>query len=190
MTRILTVCTGNVCRSPLVERLLQRSFDEAFGSGAVTVASAGTGPLVDAPMDERSADILQELGGDPAGHLGRRITPAMVEEAALILTATRDHRRAVVQLSPRALRRTFTVRELAHVLENVPTEGLPDEPGPRLEAVASLAFQHRGVVAVLDGAELDVVDPYRRPDEVYAQMRDQLEPAMATLTRVLAPAPA
>ncbi|WP_446740540.1 arsenate reductase/protein-tyrosine-phosphatase family protein [Ornithinimicrobium sp. CNJ-824] len=45
--RILVVCTGNVCRSPLVERLLQQGLDERWGPGAFEVRSAGTGALVD-----------------------------------------------------------------------------------------------------------------------------------------------
>ncbi|HSP60467.1 MAG TPA: low molecular weight phosphatase family protein, partial [Ornithinimicrobium sp.] len=60
--RILVVCTGNVCRSPLVERLLQDGLDERWGTGRFVVRSAGTGALVDHPMDERSAEVLTGLG--------------------------------------------------------------------------------------------------------------------------------
>lgn len=187
MASILTVCTGNVCRSPLIERLLRRSLDEAYGAGAVQVHSAGTGALVDSAMDEQSAQILADLGGDHVGFLARWLEPEMVAEADLVLTATREHRHSVMQHAPRALRRSFTVRELAHLVQDLDTPDLPSDPQERLKAVAQYAATHRGRVAGLDPAELDIVDPYRRSAQTYALMREQVEPAVAAITRVLTP---
>ena len=83
---LLTVCTGNVCRSPLLERLLQQHLDRSLGPGAVAVRSAGTAARVDSGMDERSARLLRDLGGDPEGFTSRRLTASMVREADLVLT--------------------------------------------------------------------------------------------------------
>lgn len=187
MASILVVCTGNVCRSPLIERLLQRSLDEAYGPGAVQVRSAGTGALVDSAMDERSARILTDLGGDPAGFAARWLEPDMITGADLVLTATREHRHTVMQHVPRAMRRSFTVRELAHLVHGLDPAALPSEPQERIEAVTGYAAAHRGNVAALDPAELDIIDPYRQPEEIYHAMRDQLVPALEHITRVLAP---
>ena len=187
MASILTVCTGNVCRSPLVERLLRRGLDEAYGAGAVQVHSAGTGALADSAMDEQSAQILADLGGDHAGFVARWLEPEMVAEADLVLTATREHRHTVMQHAPRALRRTFTVRELAHLVTDLDPADLPRDPQERIEAVTRYAAAHRGDVAGLDPAQLDIVDPYRRSAQTYALMREQVVPAMAAITRVLAP---
>lgn len=187
MGQILVVCTGNVCRSPLIERALQRGLDQHHGPGRVTVTSAGTGALVDHEMDERSAVILRALGGDHEGFLARRLTAVHVRDADLVITATREHRSAAVSLVPRALRTAFTLRELAHLSSQIDIPSLPDDPTLRLRALAKEAAARRGSNAMLDPAELDVVDPYRRPDEVYDQMREQLGPALTQVLAVLAP---
>ena len=62
--RILTVCTGNICRSPVAERLLQAGLNQAVPGGFV-VASAGTRAMVGEPMQPISADIVRTFGGDP-----------------------------------------------------------------------------------------------------------------------------
>lgn len=187
MPRILVVCTGNICRSPLIERVLQGALDQAYGPGAVEVSSAGTMGVVDSPMDERSAAILQEMGGDPAGFTARRLTEGLLRDTELILTATREHRAAVVRMHPKALRTAFTVRELGHLAEQMDPTTLPTDPAERLRAVAAQGVTLRGINAMLDPADLDVVDPYRRSDETYAVMRSQLEPALESILGVLVP---
>lgn len=187
MARILVVCTGNVCRSPILERLLQSGLDEAYGAGRVEVASAGTGALVGYPMDERSAAVLGDLGGLSDGFIARRIEAAMVREAQLVLTATLEHRAAAVRLAPKALRTTFTVRELALLAPKLDAASLPTAPEERLREVAARAFAGRALNAQVDPAEMDVVDPFRRSDETYARMRSQLVPAVEAVLGVLTP---
>jgi protein-tyrosine phosphatase len=187
---ILTVCTGNVCRSPLLERLIQGALDERYGAGAVPVRSAGTRALVGSPMDERAAGVLGALGGSHTGFVGRRLTEQMVREASLVLTATRDHRADVARLHPRALKRTFTFRELADILGRLPVEDLPQDEDPRARIVelARVAAAGRGVRAPRTWTDFDIVDPYRRDDAVYATMRDQVVSALpAVLTGLVGP---
>ena len=88
------VCEGNLCRSPLAERLLRL---RTKGSD-VHVTSAGVIAAVGEPIDPLAADELVRLGGDPEGFEARRLTPAMLEDADLVLTATRAIR------SPESLR--------------------------------------------------------------------------------------
>ncbi|MGC5583021.1 low molecular weight phosphatase family protein [Ornithinimicrobium sp. W1665] len=187
--RILVVCTGNVCRSPLVERLLQQGLDQRWGPGHFEVASAGTGALVDHPMDERAAAVLRGLGGSSDGFSARRLAAPMVETADLVLTATRDHRAAVVRTTPRAMKRVFTVRELAAIVEGLPDEDLPSsaDPAARLRELADVATRHRGRRRPGRPEDHDVVDPYRRADEVYVTMQEQVTAAVPHLFRALAP---
>lgn len=184
---LLTVCTGNVCRSPLLERVLQSRLDQRYGAGAVSVRSGGTGALVDAEMDERSAQLLQGFGGDATGFRSRALTPAMLADAALVLTATREHRALVSRMAPRAMKSTFTVRELALIVANLSDEELPatDDPGERMRELARTARALRGMYLPDDPADLDVVDPYRRADEVYEQVRVQVEQALPQVLRGL-----
>lgn len=183
---ILTVCTGNVCRSPLLERLLQRTLDQRFGPGAVPVASAGTMALVGSPMDARAADVLRSLGGEPDGFVARRLTEPIVRSAALVLTATREHRAQVSRMHPRAMKRTFTFREMATILAGA-GDALPeaDEPLELLAALAEVGTTNRGLHRPARQEDLDIVDPYRRDDEVYALMREQVLAAYPAVERAL-----
>ena len=60
--RILTVCTGNICRSPVAERLLQAGLDQVL-PGGFEVPSAGTRAMVGDPIQPLSADIVRTFGG-------------------------------------------------------------------------------------------------------------------------------
>ena len=185
--RILTVCTGNVCRSPLLERLLQRGLDEAYGAGAVEVISAGTGALVDHPMDERSAAVLARLGGDPTGFVARHLVPREVASADLIITATREHRALAVRAAPRALRRAFTLGELAFILEHLGPERWPTaaDPGERIEQLTSTATEHRGQVRPASWDDFDLADPYRRADAAYEELERAVRRDLPPVLRAL-----
>ena len=98
--RILTVCIGNVCRSPLAERLLRLRLAEAGLAASYDVTSAGLRAMVGHPMEPTAAGELTRLGGDPDGFVARRLTAQMANEADLVLTATTDVRRRVVEEAP------------------------------------------------------------------------------------------
>jgi len=197
--RILTVCTGNICRSPLAEQLLRQGL---AGVVDVTVASAGTGALVGGTMPDEAQAIAARLGvADAADHRGRQVRAADLAEADLVLAMARDHRRAIVELSPAATRRTFTVRELARIAAEITDEELREElagsasADDALRALVALASSFRGVVAPPEApTDLDVVDPYRRSADVYEESAAQLAPAVegvvALLTRAAASAAA
>lgn len=196
------VCTGNVCRSPLAERAgrarLARALGEGWGvggGGPIRLESAGTRAVVGAPMDAASARALARLGGDPAGFRARQLTAAMANGADLILTMTRDHRREVLGYAPRALSRTFTLREAAALLATTTPEELEAGDGPRdrLRAVVSAIARARAHRA--GSADDDVPDPVGRPDELHAAVGrivvDALVPVLERLTvALLATAPA
>jgi protein-tyrosine phosphatase len=108
---VLVVCTGNICRSPLGERLLTAR----QGLAPMSVASAGTAALVGRGIDAPSALVLRELGGDPTGHSARRLTRDLANASDLILTAETSHRSTLLQAEPALFRRTFTLREFARL---------------------------------------------------------------------------
>lgn len=191
--RILTVCTGNVCRSPFAERLLRAGLDERFGEAAraVAVTSAGTGALVGEAMTGPAAEVLARHGGDEAGHVARILAEEEVVGADLVLAMARPHRAAVARLQPAATRRTFTVREMARLLPLLDAGQLPVGPlEHRLRALVPAMAAKRGLVPPADPALDDVVDPFRRSDEVYEAMAGQLVPAVTALLDVLEGEPA
>ena len=69
---ILVICTGNICRSPIGERLLRRLLP------AARVDSAGTCGLEGRTADSQATEIAAERGTLLEGHVARRLTPAMV----------------------------------------------------------------------------------------------------------------
>jgi protein-tyrosine phosphatase len=188
--RILTVCTGNVCRSPMAERLLRAGLRNRCGGQAddVEVSSAGTGALVGEAMTAQTRALVDRLGAESGAHTARALAEDLVERADLVLALTRRHRSAVVTLHPRATRRTFTLREAARLAALVEPGELPDAPpAERLRALVPLLGAKRGLVAVDDPAVDDVADPFRRSDEVYEQMAAELAPAVTVLLDVVTP---
>src|SRR6266704_5323123 len=92
--RILLVCTGNICRSPLAAALLERALVER-GIEGIAVASAGTGAWDGAPVSEGAYLVGLERGLDLSGHRARLLTRELVQAADLILTMARHHRARV-----------------------------------------------------------------------------------------------
>lgn len=97
MKRILFVCTGNICRSPLAETLLKRALHERAVE-EVSVESAGTGAWDGAPASEGAYLVALERGLDLSSHRARLLTREIVEDASLILTMARHHRARVHEL--------------------------------------------------------------------------------------------
>jgi protein-tyrosine phosphatase len=182
--RVLAVCTGNICRSPAVERLLLAGLGP--GSG-VDVASAGVGAVVGAPMTPEMAALVRAEGVDPDGFVARQLVAEHVRDADLVLALTRRHREVVVGLVPAAVRRTFTLRELGRLADGVDPALLPHGPGTtpadRLRALLPLAAARRGR-RLVDPADDDVVDPFGGTEAVYRRAFAELLPPIRTVTTV------
>lgn len=80
------------------------------------MSSAGTQAVIGHPMHPDAARVLGNMGGEPSGFRARQLTPRIASSVDLVLTMTRAHRDVVLELSPRQLRRTFTLNEAARLV--------------------------------------------------------------------------
>jgi protein-tyrosine-phosphatase len=95
--RVLFVCSGNTCRSPLAVVAFRRMLDEA-GRQDITVESAGTGAYDGAPASEGAYLVALEVGLDLSDHRARLLNRELVAQADLILTMSRGHLSRVERL--------------------------------------------------------------------------------------------
>lgn len=178
---VLVVCTGNICRSPAAELLLRARLGACSG---IVVASAGTAARVGEGVAAPMTRLLRERGLEPDGFAARQLVDGLVSAADVVLTMTAAQRSSVVSAVPAALRRTFTLRELAGLAAVVGPELEPGDPAARLAALVRAAPRGRGHRQT--GPEHDdVADPYRGPDAGYASSLRAIEAAVDALRVVL-----
>jgi protein-tyrosine phosphatase len=115
-------------------------------------------------MHEHAAAALKSHGVETSGWRSQRLGAALISQSGLILTATAEHRSAVVSLEPRAVGRTFPLLQFARLVDAARasanlTRSSPAESGRQLVA-AAIASRGR-LQPVEDGAD-DVDDPIGR----------------------------
>ena len=156
--RVVFVCTGNICRSPMAE-VITRSLAESTAVGDRTplgahleVRSAGTGPWHEGePMDPRAAASLVRGGFPGHAHVAHQVSSRDLPHADLLVALDRRHRQTL--------------------------HGLGAPPG-RLTLLR--AFDPRA------GAAADVPDPYYGDDTAFDECRDMISAACAGLVASLA----
>ncbi|WP_165845453.1 hypothetical protein [Streptacidiphilus pinicola] len=158
------VCTANLCRSPLAERIaVLRTPATAAARRWLVVTSAGTHARDGMGMHPPAARRLTSMGADPAGFSSRRLTAAMVAEDDLVLTADLTQRDAVIALCPAASRRTFVIGEFARLLQHTEVPrgraGAADGPAEAARNVVARAARYRGRVPWREPALDEIADP-------------------------------
>lgn len=141
---VITVCTGNICRSPMAQSILQSAVADSDLAGLpVVVESAGTHRYhVGEDADPRAREVLTEAGYR-LRHRARQFDAQWLGEADLILAMDRGH--------------------LAHLQQLAHRYGLPDEHVKLMRH-----FDPRA------GADLDVPDPYYDTIEEFREVREIL----------------
>jgi protein-tyrosine phosphatase len=185
MKRILFVCTGNTCRSPLAEGLMRKLAEEA-GLG-VEVRSAGVYASDGTAISHHSAAILREQGAG-ADLSSSALKQEHIRWADLILTMTTGHKSAVLQRFPEAVEKTHALKEFVEVGEDV--LAAIDE---REKLIAELQLKQalsqeitREERARLDQLEreipdFDIQDPFGGSLEQYRQAAVEIEAGLRKL---------
>lgn len=101
MKSILTLCVGNICRSPLAQVLLARDLPRH------SVLSAGLHAMVGYPADPESVAIAQKEGLNLQGHRAQQVTQIMCQQAELILVMEQAHKTQLEQMYPQVCGKVF-----------------------------------------------------------------------------------
>ncbi len=186
--RIVFVGTGNICRSAAAERLTLSYLDAALGSlgQQISVVSAGTDPVHGSSMHPVTRAGLRELRASGRAFRTQRLTAELLAGADLVLTATADHRDAVLELHPTGARTTFTMREAAELLVQLPAIAAPLARSGDLHAARLIALlaDTRPSRWALPGED-DVLDPQGHGDRVHQQVVGEIAVALQPLLHAL-----
>ncbi|RRC63171.1 protein tyrosine phosphatase, partial [Escherichia coli] len=123
---ILVVCTGNICRSPIGERILKQLLP------TMQVDSAGTAALIDHNADNSAIKIAKKHGISLEGHKGKQFTAKLARNYDLILAMEKIHINQIEKIAPEARGKTML---FGHWLEN---RDIPDPYRKSDEAFASV----------------------------------------------------
>lgn len=173
---VLHVCTGNICRSPMSERILDgMTGEDVFNHGAgISAFHEGEN------MQPSSMDELEARGYEFEGHRSRHLVRAHVEASDLILVATSGHIEFIAERFPEAVAKTFLVRTFGRIAADA-AAALPDgDVATRGKVLVAAAEEQRA-----DYDEVNLTDPWGMSRAVYGRIADQLEDALRPVAEAL-----
>ncbi|MEU4777917.1 phosphotyrosine protein phosphatase [Micromonospora sp. NPDC023633] len=198
---VLHVCMGNICRSPMAERLLalavrerlaRREVDPDRADELLHSHSAGTGGWhAGEEMNPPASRQVTARGGSADGFAARKLRSDHIDAADLVLTATADQQEYVVALRPDAASRTFVLGEFGRLLAGVDAAGLPAaEATPDAVYARGVALVEAAHAARLGATSLptdDLDDPWGRGDQCFSRVADEIEETVHPLAAALLP---
>jgi protein-tyrosine phosphatase len=200
---VLHVCVGNICRSPMAERLFSLALRKQIGDVADAFYyshGAGTGSWhVGEPMNSPAAKELLARGGDPSGFKARKLRGDMIDSSDLVLCATSEQVEVVLSLRPDAAGKVFVIGEFGRLMAQVNLGRLPSNDGSVEGAydrghaliVATDAVRGGGPVWGGDGRREpsrlsdDLDDPWGLAPEEFARAADEIEATVIPLAAAL-----
>lgn len=162
MKNILFICTGNTCRSPMAEGFLRAGLKEDRDlSERFTVSSAGISVYPGDGASPNSIDVLRsEWNIDISNHIASPVNKDDIADAFLILTMTRQQKKAIEAMYPEARGKIHTLKEFA------------------CEKTADPDYEQYDYT-------LDIMDPYGMPPGVYGVCAREIKAAIEKLASIL-----
>ena len=171
--KVLMVCTGNLCRSPMAEGLFRHAVTQRGCD--IEVASSGTWAYWGDPATPEAVEVLRGRGIDLSTHQSRGLDPKEVKAADLIVAMTSVHRREILQVAPEVSGKLVLMKELVEMA----LEGdLPEGSERRLERLLE-APRPKWRRA------LDLDDPIGKPIHAYERTVAQIEMGVEALVTAL-----
>ena len=142
--RVLLVCTGNTCRSPMAVALFRKILQEDYPGQVdqLDVDSAGIHTVTHLEASPEAIQVLADDGIDLTGHRSKMVEPEMVDAADLILTMTAAHKSFLVEAYPQADDKIFTLKEFT----DNPGDEITDPFGLGVEAYRKSYLQLKQLI--------------------------------------------
>jgi protein-tyrosine-phosphatase len=174
--KILIVCTGNLCRSPMASVVLRRVLSER-GCDGIEVGSAGTWAESGNRATSEACSVVADRGMDLSPHRSRPLTADELRSADLVIAMTSVHLREIGSLDPDAAGKTLLLKEIAELSFGEP-EGRDAQIRLRRLLGARRPEWRRA---------LDLDDPMGLPRTSYERCLAELEQGIELLATALCP---
>lgn len=179
--KVLFVCTGNICRSPMGELM----FPQFFNDPNLEVDSAGTQGLIDHEIDPSSGRLMEQDGIDASEFRSKRLTPQLARESDLIICFTKNQRQQIVSIAPTVGRKTVTLSDLAALCEYCAQHGLLE--GETYEDRLTSVLNQASLVRPQLGQAEDIADPYRKEFAAFEIAHEQIGKSIETIAAAVIP---